>query len=55
VIHRLKPRKVGSSIGAIFPKNMLTDIPVEEGEELFAVQTLQGFLVEPYNSALEQG
>jgi putative addiction module antidote len=41
----LKIRRVGGSLGAIFPKEMLEELGVGEGSELAAVGTSDGILL----------
>lgn len=48
-MHKLKLRAVGASTGAILPKDMLARLKVEKGDELFAVETPDGFLLTPYD------
>lgn len=45
----LKVRKIGNSLGVILPRPTLEDLNVEEGDELFAVQTPDGVLLTPYD------
>ena len=47
--HKLKIRSVGSSLGAIFPKEMLDRMRVGKGDELVAVETDKGMLLMPYD------
>ena len=48
----LKVRKVGNSLGVILPRPTLDDLDVEEGDELFAVQTPDGIRLTPYDPEL---
>lgn len=45
----LKVRKIGNSLGVILPKTTLSELDVEEGDELFAVQTPDGLHLTPYD------
>lgn len=45
----IKVRKVGNSLGATFPKELLTELNVEEGDELYLLRTERGFELTPYN------
>ncbi|MEO0769626.1 MAG: AbrB/MazE/SpoVT family DNA-binding domain-containing protein [Cyanobacteria bacterium J06649_4] len=45
----IKIRKVGNSLGATFPKELLTELNVEEGDELYLLRTEKGFELTPYN------
>lgn len=49
---RIKPvklRKIGGSHGIVFPKEVLSQLGVEEGSELFFVRTPDGVEVTPYD------
>jgi putative addiction module antidote len=39
----LKLRKVGSSAGTVFPKEMLARLQAKLGQELYAIETPNGF------------
>lgn len=43
----LKLRQVGSSTGAIFPKELLEKLNVKEGDELHVIETGNGILLTP--------
>lgn len=45
----LKIPKVGNSLGVILPRLTRDDLDVEEGDELFAIQTLDGVQLSPYD------
>lgn len=45
----LKVRKIGNSLGVILPDPTLEDLDVEEGDELFAVQTPDGIQLTPHD------
>lgn len=45
----LKMIKIGTSTGAIFPKELLTQLKVHQGDTLFAVETSDGILLTPYD------
>lgn len=45
----LKVRKIGNSLGVILPRPNLEDLNVEEGDELFLVQTPDGIQLTPYD------
>lgn len=44
-MHTLKLRAVGSSTGVVLPKEMLTHLRAEQGQELYAIETPNGFIV----------
>ena len=48
----LKLTKIGTSTGAILPKEMLTRLKVERGDTLFAIETTEGYLITPYDPAI---
>ncbi len=39
---RLKLTKIGTSTGAVLPKEMLTRMKVEKGDTLYAIETKEG-------------
>lgn len=45
----LKVRKMGGSLGVIFPKELLADMNVAEGDELFATTSVDGLQISPYD------
>ncbi len=45
----LKVRKIGNSLGVILPRTTLDELNVEEGDELFVVQTPEGLRLTPYD------
>jgi len=45
----LKVRKIGNSLGVILPSSTLEELDVEEGDELFAIQTPDGIQLTPYD------
>ena len=47
----LKLRKMGDSIGTIFPKEVLHKLRVGEGDLLYVVETARGLLLTPYDPA----
>ena len=50
----LKLTRMGTSIGAVIPKEMLARLKVEKGDMLFATETQDGYLVTPYDPALQE-
>lgn len=56
VIHMpvLKLTSVGTSTGAVFPKEMLNDMKVEKGDRVFATKTPDGYLLTPYDPEVEE-
>lgn len=49
----LKLTAIGTSTGAVIPKEMLTKLKVEKGDALFAIETVEGYLLTPYDPAIE--
>lgn len=49
----LKLTKVGTSTGAIIPKEMLARLKVGKGDTLYAIETQEGYLLTPYDPAIE--
>ncbi len=49
----LKLTTIGTSTGLVIPKEMLTRLKVEKGDSLFAVETPDGYLLTPYDPAIE--
>ena len=50
----LKLTSVGTSTGAVFPKEMLNDMKVEKGDRVFATKTPDGYLLTPYSPEVEE-
>lgn len=50
---RLKLTAVGTSTGVVIPKEMLKRLKVGRGDVLFAVETPSGYLLTPYDPAVE--
>lgn len=48
----LKLRKFGNSIGAIIGKDILTKMNAHEGDELYLIETAEGYQLTPYNPEL---
>lgn len=50
----LKLTTVGASTGAVFPKEMLARMKVKKGDRLFVIETPHGYLITPYDPAIEK-
>jgi putative addiction module antidote len=50
----LKLRAVGTSTGVILPKDLLAQLGLKEGDELFAVPTRDGLLLSPYDAEVAE-
>lgn len=48
-----KLRRIGSSTGAILPKELLDEMRLENGDEILVVRTEQGILLTPYDPDFE--
>ncbi len=46
---RIKARKMGGSIGATLPKELVDRFDIKEGDELDVVETSEGILITPYD------
>jgi len=40
---KLRLKKIGASLGLILPKEMLTHLRAEKGQEIFAIETPTGY------------
>lgn len=49
----LKLRKVGGSIGVILPKELLEQLHLKEGDQLFAEVNREGVRLTPYDPAFD--
>jgi putative addiction module antidote len=50
----IKVIQIGTSMGAIFPKEMLARLKVKKGDILFTVETPDGVLLTPYDPQVEE-
>ena len=50
----LKLTAIGSSTGAVIPREMLARLKVKKGDLLYAVETPEGYLLTPYDPASEE-
>ncbi len=50
----LKIRKIGTSLGVVLPKDLLTELGVGEGDKLYPVRTPDGVALTPYDADFEQ-
>lgn len=51
---KLKITTVGNSAGVILPKNLLSRLRLEKGDELFAVETPDGIRLTVFDPALAE-
>ncbi len=50
----LKLRNIGTSTGVVLPKKMLARLKVGKGDTLYAIETAEGYLLTPYDPAIEE-
>ena len=53
MVASLKLTSIGTSTGAIIPKEMLARMKVEKGDSLYAIETADGYLITPYDPSIE--
>jgi putative addiction module antidote len=53
-VQTLKLTKIGTSTGIVIPKDMLVRMKVQKGESLYAIETPEGYLLTPYDPAIEE-
>jgi putative addiction module antidote len=51
---KLKLRSVGTSTGVVLPKEFLHRLKVRKDDELFAIETPEGYLLTPYDPEIEE-
>jgi putative addiction module antidote len=49
----LKLRRVGNSVGAVFPKEILASLKVGEGDTLYVTEAPGGVRITPYDPKFE--
>jgi putative addiction module antidote len=50
----IKLTTIGTSTGAVIPKDMLNKMKVQKGDVLFVTETPGGYLLTPYDPAIEE-
>ena len=50
----LKLTAVGTSTGVVIPREMLARLKVTRGDKLFVIETPSGYLLTPYDPAVEE-
>ncbi|KAI9131123.1 MULTISPECIES: AbrB/MazE/SpoVT family DNA-binding domain-containing protein [unclassified Acaryochloris] len=50
----LKIRKVGNSLGATFPKEVLQKLKLQEGDTVYVTETPDGVQLTPYDPNFDQ-
>lgn len=53
-MHVLKLTQIGNSIGVILPKEALARLKLSKGESVFLTETPDGYVLTPYDPALEE-
>lgn len=53
-MHKIKIRKVGNSLGATIPKEVLEKLRVGEGDTVFITETSDGVKLSAYDPEFEQ-
>ncbi|MCE1249316.1 MAG: AbrB/MazE/SpoVT family DNA-binding domain-containing protein [Comamonadaceae bacterium] len=53
-MHQLKLTQIGNSVGVILPKEALTRLKLQKGETVFLTEAPEGFILTPYDPALEE-
>ncbi len=51
---KLKLRSVGTSTGILLPKEMLLRLKLKKNDNIFAVETPDGYLLTPYDPEVER-
>ena len=54
MVHTVKLRKMGGSIGATLPKDLAERLHLDVGDEVFVVATDTGLLITPYDPSFEK-
>ncbi len=54
MIKKVKARKMGGSIGATLPREMVERLHIQEGDELVVVETPDGLLISPYDPTFDE-
>jgi putative addiction module antidote len=50
----LKLTAIGTSTGAVIPKEMLARLKVQKGDILYAIETPEGYLLTPYDPDIDE-
>lgn len=50
----LKLRKIGNSVGAVFPQEVLARMQLAAGDTLFLTEAPDGYRITPYDPKLEE-
>lgn len=50
----VKVRKVGNSLGVVLSKEIVAKLGVDNGDDLFLIQTQSGYQITPYDPNFEE-
>jgi len=50
----LKLTTIGTSTGAVIPKEMLSRLKVGKGDTLYAIETPDGYLLTPFDPSIDE-
>ena len=53
-MHLLKLTQIGNSVGVILPKEALARLKLEKGQSVFLTESSEGYILTPYDPALEE-
>jgi putative addiction module antidote len=53
-MHMLKLTQIGNSVGVILPREVLGRLRLGKGESVFLTETPDGYVLTPYDPALEE-
>ena len=53
-MHTLKLTQIGNSVGVILPKEALARMKLQKGETVFLTESVDAFILTPYDPALEE-
>jgi putative addiction module antidote len=53
-MHMLKLTQIGNSVGVILPRDVLSRLRLGKGESVFLTETPDGYVLTPYDPALEE-
>lgn len=53
-MYTLKLTQVGSSVGAVFPQELLARLRLEKGDQLYVTETLDGLRITTHNPEFEE-
>ena len=53
-MYTLKLTQIGTSVGVVLPKEALARLKLQKGESVFLTECAEGFILTPYDPALEE-